>query len=81
MTIHAAFHGIFDKQLAENYKPMVRAMARLTTESRTKNQAVHAVASVAAEHIHDLFNAKENAESSKAFYVAAVEGLTVGAWR
>jgi hypothetical protein len=81
VTIHAAFHAIVENQLAENYEPAVRAMARLTTEGLTRHEAVHAIASVAAEHIHDLFNAKADAGSSKAVYAATVERLTASAWR
>lgn len=81
MTIHAAFHAIVENQLAENYEPTVRAMARLTTEGLTRHEAVHAIASVVAEHIHDLFNAKADAESSETVYAAAVERLTASAWR
>jgi hypothetical protein len=36
VTVHAALHAIVENQLAENYKPMVRAMARLTTEAGPK---------------------------------------------
>ena len=81
LTAHAAFHAIVENQLAENLEPTVRAMARLTTEGLTRHEAVHAIASVVAEHIHDLFNAKADENSSKAVYAAAVERLTAGAWR
>jgi len=81
VTIHVAFHGIVENQLAENYEPTVRAMARLTKEGLTRHEAVHAIASVVAEHIHDLSNAKADSESSKAVFAAAVERLTAGAWR
>lgn len=81
VTAHAAFHMIVKNQLAENFEPTVRAMARLTTECLSRHEAVHAIASVVAEHIHDLFNAKADANSSKAVFAAAVERLTAGAWR
>ncbi len=81
VTIHAAFHVVVENQLAENYEPTARAMTRLTTEGLSRHEAVHAIASVVTEHIHDLFNAKADAESSKTVYAAAVERLTAGAWR
>jgi hypothetical protein len=58
LTAHAAFHGIVENQLAENFEPAVRAMTRLTMEGLTRHEAVHAIASVVAEYIHDLSNAK-----------------------
>jgi hypothetical protein len=81
LTAHAAFHAIVENQIAENLDPTVRAMARLTTEGLSRHEAVHAIASVVAEHINDLFNAKADANSSKAVYAAAVERLTAAAWR
>ena len=56
-------------------------MARLTTEGLCRHEAVHAIASVVAEHIHDLLNAKADANSSKAVYAAAVERLNAATWR
>lgn len=81
LTAHAAFHAIVENQLAENFEPPIRAMARLTQEGLSRHEAVHAIASVVAEHIHDLFNTKADANSSTAVYAAAVERLTAGAWR
>ena len=66
VTIHAAFHVVVENQLAENYEPTARAMTRLTTEGLSRHEAVHALASVVTEHIHDLLNAKADADSSKA---------------
>lgn len=51
------------------------------TEGLDRHEAVHAIASVVAEHIHDLLNAKEDANSSKAVYAAAVERLNAATWR
>jgi hypothetical protein len=81
VTVHAALHAIVENQLAENLEPAARAMARLTTEGLDRHEAVHAIASVVAEHIHDLLNAKEDANSSKAVYAAAVERLNAATWR
>ncbi len=81
VTVHAALHAIVENQLAENLEPAARAMARLTTEGLDRHEAVHAIASVVAEHIHDLLNAKADANSSKAVYAAAVERLNAATWR
>jgi hypothetical protein len=81
LKAHAVFHVIVENQLAENLEPVVRAMARLTAEGLSRHEAVHAIASVLAEHIHDLFNAKADEGNSQAIYNAAVERLTARSWR
>ena len=81
LTAHSIFHAIVENQLAENLAPVVRAIARLTREGLSRHEAVHAIASVVAEHIHDLFNDKVDASSSHAVYFAAVERLSARAWR
>jgi hypothetical protein len=55
-------------------------MARLQSDGLSRHDAVHAIASVVAEHIHDLFNAKADARNSYAIYNAAVERLTAKRW-
>jgi hypothetical protein len=80
LKAHAVFHAIVENQLAENLEPVVRTMKRLTVEGLSRHEAVHAIASVLAEHMHDLFNAKADASNSQAIYNAAVERLTTRGW-
>ena len=81
LKAHAVFHAIVENQVAENLDPVVRAMTRLMAEGLNRHEAVHAIASVVAEHIHDLFNAKADADNSPAIYYAAVERLSAKRWR
>jgi hypothetical protein len=81
LKAHAVFHAIVENQLAENLDPVVRAMTRLTAEGLNRHEAVHAIASVVAEHIHDLLNAKAEADNSQTVYYAAIERLTAKRWR
>ena len=81
LKAHAIFHAIVENQIAENTESVVRAMGRLTAEGLSRHEALHAVASVLAEHIHDLFNAKADQSNSAAIYNAAVERLTAKGWR
>jgi len=76
LKAHAVFHAIVENQVAENLDPVVRAMTRLTAEGLNRHEAVHAIALVVAEHIHDLFNAKADVDNSQAIYYAAVERLS-----
>lgn len=81
LAAHAVFHSIVENQIAENLESVVRAMARLTDESLDRHDAVHAIGSVLAVHIHDLFNSKADAANSQAIYNAAIERLTAKVWR
>ena len=78
---HAVFHAIVENQIAENLESVARAMARLTAEGLSRHESIHAIASVLAEHINELFNAKADAKYSAAIYGAAVERLTARSWR
>ena len=81
LATHAAFHSIVENQIAENLESVVRAMARLTAEGLDRHDAVHAIGSVLAVHMHDLLNSKTDTENSQAIYNAAIERLTAKAWR
>lgn len=80
LTAHAVFHAIVENQIAAGLEPVLRAMARLTKEGLTRHDAVHAIASVLAEHIHDLFKTKDESTTSQARYNAAVERLNAKSW-
>lgn len=78
---HAVFHAIVENQIAENLESVVRAMARLTSEGLSRHESIHAIASVLAEHINELFKTKVDEKHSAAIYSAAVERLTAKGWR
>lgn len=78
---NAVFHAIVENQIAENLEPVVRAMACLMAEGLSRHDAIHAVASVLAEHLHELFNAKAGENKTTANYLAAVDRLTARRWR
>lgn len=78
---HAVFHAIVENQIAENFESVVRTLARLTTEGLSRHESIHAIASVLAEHINELFNAKVDEKHSAAIYSAAVDRLTARGWR
>lgn len=78
---HAVFHVIVENQIAENLESVVRAMARLTAGGLSRHEALHAIASVLAGHINELFSAKADEKDSAAIYDAAVERLTARGWR
>jgi hypothetical protein len=77
---HAAFHAIIENQIALNLEPVVRAIARLTREGLSRHDAIHAISSIMAEHIHELFNSNDDASTSQSRYIAAIERLTAKSW-
>jgi hypothetical protein len=81
LKIHAVFHAIVENQIAEGMESVVRAMTRLRTQGLSRHDAVHAVASVVAAHMHDLVQNKGDAATSNSIYGAAVERLTAKSWR
>ena len=81
LTAHAVFHAIVENQIAEGLEPVLRAMVRLANEGLPRHDAVHAIAFVVAEHVHDLFKSKDDAATSQARYSAAVERISAKSWR
>ena len=79
--LHMTFHTVVENQLALNVEPVVRALARLMKEGLSRHDAIHAVGSVAAEHIYELLKLKDTPETSHAQYYAAIERLTVAQWQ
>lgn len=84
LKAHAAFHAIVENQIAEGLEPVVRAMARLTTQGLSRHEALHAVGSCVADQFFEAMNTKDQsafAASAQARYNAAVERLTAVEWR
>ena len=77
---HASIHTIVENQIAENIEPIVRAMSRLQREGLSRHDSLHAVASVLAEHIHEVLAAEEGTSVPNESYFAAVERLTAKGW-
>jgi len=83
VTAHALLHAIVENQIALNLDPVVRAMHRLGKEGLTRHDAVHAIASVVAEHLFDILKTNQNDDAAalQARYYAAVERLSAASWR
>ena len=81
LQAHAALHAIVESQIAQNLESVVRAMTRLTTGGLSRHEAIHAIASVLAEHIYELSDPAVNENNSASIYNAAIERLTARSWR
>ena len=79
---HAAFHAIVENQLALGLESVARAVPRLLKQGLSRHDAIHAIASVLADHLYEQENSKteDAAEVAQARYDSAVERLTAKEW-
>ena len=76
IKIHATIQAVVENQIAEGHEPVIRAMSRLTSSGLSRHDALHAVGSVLAEHLFELFKGDATSTNPMASYDAAVERLT-----
>src|SRR5262249_3192693 len=80
---HAAFHAVIESQIALGDEiPVRRTLERLMSEGLDRHDAIHAIGSVLATHVHDLVARPEQVpkEKSNDAYYAALEDLTAEDW-
>jgi hypothetical protein len=81
LRVHAIMHVVIENQVALGDElPVRRAIERLMGEGLDRHDAVHAVASVLAGHMHDLAKGGIGEVEAPAAYNAAVERLTAASW-
>ena len=82
VNAHAVFHAIVENQIAMGVAAVVRAIPRLMKQRLSRHDAIHAVASVLAEHLHEQENeeVEDTAAASNARYEASVERLNAKEW-
>ena len=79
---HATLHVVVENQAALGDEiPVHRTLDRLMKEGIDRHEAIHAVASVLAEHMSDLIRSGPSQSDPNAAYYAALEKLTVESWR
>ena len=81
-VVHAPLHVIVENQAALGDEiPVHRTLDRLMKDGIDRHEAIHAVASVLAEHMSDLARNPPSQSDPNARYYAALERLTVKNWR
>jgi hypothetical protein len=81
-VLHAVFHAIVETQIAlGDEAPVRRTVERLIDEGLDRHEAVHAVGTALAEHLHDVMQTGTAKPISNEAYFAAVERLTAESWR
>jgi hypothetical protein len=79
--IHAAVHVVVENQIAAG-DPLStgRALARLTAGGLDRHEALHAIASVLTDQIHDILQGGKAGPFPQDDYAAAVDRLGVEDW-
>jgi hypothetical protein len=79
--LHAVFHVVVENQIAlGDEMPVQRTVQRLIAEGLDRHEAIHAIASVLAEFMHDLVNRPGSGTGSNQAYFAALQRLTTEGW-
>ncbi len=77
---HAAFHIIVENQLAEGHESAVRTLRRLTGAGLNRHEAIHAIGSVVASHMHALLGGAKQPFDEEA-YSRDLDALEAAEWR
>ncbi len=81
ITLHASFHAIVENQLAEGLTEVQDALDRLLDEGLDRHEAVHAIGSVLAEHVHGILQDSPPDGEPNRVYFQGLEKLTAKQWR
>ena len=82
LTAHAAFHVVVENQVALGDETPVQAtLVRLMAEGLDRHDAVHAIGSVLASHVFDLFKTPAKRLDPNVVYFAQLRGLSAASWR
>jgi hypothetical protein len=79
--VHAVFHVTVENQLASGVEAVERAMRRLRREGLTRHDALHAIGSVLAGHMHDLMKEGPAEGDPNQAYFRDLDELTAERWR
>ena len=81
LRLHAIFHVIVENQLAASDPPAVRVtLDRLMREGLSRHDAIHAIGSLAAEHVFDAMHPERSRGDANAVYVAKLQKLSAANW-
>ena len=83
VRLHAAIHVVVENQIAVGEPVVTETIGRLQREGLSRHEAVHAVGSVAAEHLRDVLRGDRPAEGTERRrpYSERVKALTAAGWR
>ncbi len=81
LEAHAGFHCAVETQIAMNTPEVRSTLGRLRKQGLSRHDAVHAIASVLAGHMHEVFAAggEDEAERSQVYY-QRLAGFNASDW-
>jgi hypothetical protein len=78
--MHALLHVVVENQIALGMEiPTQAVLRRLIDENLDRHDAIHAIASVLANHMYELMNGDDPVVSNEDYY-AELENLTAKKW-
>ena len=78
---HAAIHAVVETQIIGHEVPARETLERLMLEGLDRHDAVHAIGSVLAGHMHKLMTRSESSSDPNADYCRDLKTLTAAKWR
>jgi len=81
-VLHAAIHVTVENQIAIGDElPVGSKLNQLMREGLDRHDALHAIGSILAEHIHSILSEEPAIEDPNPHYLEALSQLTVQSWR
>ena len=79
--LHSVFHVVLENQIVLGDEiPVQSTIQRFMAEGLDRHEAIHAIASVLAEFMHDLMNNPGLSTKSNQAYFTALQRLTAEGW-
>lgn len=81
LRLHSAIHMVVENQAAlGDETPVQETVDRLQREGLNRHDAVHAVGSVLAEHLHEITTGGTNNDVNETYF-SRIKELTAKTWR
>lgn len=80
MGLHSLVHTIVENQIALGHKfPVAATLARLEREGLDRHDAIHAIASILVNHLHEILGGSHTKDINEQ-YCEALSELTAESW-
>ena len=80
LALHSLVHMIVENQIALGDKlPVAATLARLEREGLDRHDAIHAIASILLNHLHEILSGSDTKVSHEQYY-EALTALTAESW-
>ena len=80
LALHSLVHTIIENQVAlRDELPVAATLARLEREGLDRHDAIHAIASILVNHLHEILSGSETKGTHEQYY-EALTALTAESW-